>query len=160
MRISILAIGQAKSAPEQALCDDYLRRLKHQGRGIGLTDSTCKLLPEAKRGSARQRKSDESDRLSAQVPVRAMRIVLSERGKQLTSEAFAEHIRRMLEQGESDLCFLIGGADGHAEELERDAGLLLSLGAMTWPHRLVRVMLLEQIYRAVTIIANHPYHRA
>ena len=160
MRISILAVGHTKAAPEQTLCDDYLRRLQHQGRGIGITDAICKTLPEAKRGSAAQRKTDESDRLIAQVPVKARRIVLSERGKQLSSEAFADHIRRMLEEGAGELCFLIGGPDGHAETLERDADLLLSLGAMTWPHRLVRAMLLEQIYRAVTIIANHPYHRA
>ena len=160
MRLSILAIGQSKPAPEQTLCDDYLRRLQHQGRGIGITDAACKTLPEAKRGTAAQRKSDESDRLAAQVPAKARRIVLSERGKQLASEAFADHISRMMEEGAGDLCFLIGGPDGHAETLERDADLLLSLGAMTWPHRLVRVMLLEQIYRAVTIIANHPYHRA
>ena len=85
---------------------------------------------------------------------------MSERGTQLTSEAFAERLRGFQEQGDSDVCFLIGGPDGHAESLERDADLLLSLGTMTWPHRLARVMVLEQIYRAVTIIANHPYHRA
>lgn len=160
MRISILAIGQSKPSPEQTLCDDYLRRLQHQGRGVGITDAVCKTLPEAKRGSAAQRKSDESDRLAAQVPTKAKRIVLSERGRQLASKAFADHISRMLDDGTGDLCFLIGGPDGHADGLEREADLLLSLGAMTWPHRLVRAMLLEQIYRAVTIIANHPYHRA
>ena len=69
-------------------------------------------------------------------------------------------VKRHLDQGTGSIAFLIGGPDGHAPEMRQDAGLLLSLGPMTWPHRLARVMLAEQIYRAVTILVKHPYHRA
>lgn len=93
------------------------------------------------------------------LPPKASLIALDERGSQLTSGGFADLIRRHLERGTSDLAFLIGGPDGLAEALCKDAALVLSFGSMTWPHRLCRVMLAEQIYRAVTILVNHPYHR-
>ena len=78
----------------------------------------------------------------------------------MTSEAFSRLLQRHLDQGTQDLAFLIGGPDGHSAATRKNAGQLISLGEMTWPHRLVRVMLLEQIYRAVTIMVNHPYHRS
>lgn len=86
--------------------------------------------------------------------------MLDERGKALASEAFADLLRRHLDGGTADMGFLIGGPDGHAPEIRTTAGLLMSFGPMTWPHRLVRVMLFEQLYRALTIILGHPYHRA
>jgi 23S rRNA (pseudouridine1915-N3)-methyltransferase len=85
--------------------------------------------------------------------------VLDERGKVLSSAGFADLLKRHLDGGTSDLAFLIGGPDGHAQSIRDSAGLLLSFGAMTWPHRLARVMLAEQIYRAVMILRDHPYHR-
>lgn len=97
--------------------------------------------------------------IAAALPPRCFTVVLDERGRTLASEAFAELLRRHLDDGTGDMAFLIGGPDGHAPDIRENAGLLLSFGAMTWPHRLVRVMLFEQIYRAVTIIAGHPYHR-
>jgi 23S rRNA (pseudouridine1915-N3)-methyltransferase len=85
--------------------------------------------------------------------------VLDERGKALSSAQFADFLKGHAERGTGDLAFLIGGPDGHAQSAREQAQLVLSLGTMTWPHRLVRVMLAEQIYRAVTILVNHPYHR-
>ncbi len=93
------------------------------------------------------------------VPPRAFTIVLDEGGKPLSSETFARLLRHHIDAGTQDLAVLIGGPDGHAPATRDKAGLLLSFGPMTWPHRLVRVMLCEQIYRAVTIMVNHPYHR-
>jgi 23S rRNA (pseudouridine1915-N3)-methyltransferase len=87
-------------------------------------------------------------------------ISLDERGTELTSTAFAAELRRFIDRGAAELAFLIGGPDGHADEIKKHAALQLSLGKMTWPHRLVRPMLAEQIYRSVTILLNHPYHRA
>jgi 23S rRNA (pseudouridine1915-N3)-methyltransferase len=115
--------------------------------------------PESRRASADERKSEESAGLVRLLPPKASVIVLDQRGSQLTSSGFADLIRRHLERGTSDLAFLIGGPDGLAQVLCDEAGLVLSFGLMTWPHRLCRVMLAEQVYRAVTILVNHPYHR-
>ena len=104
--------------------------------------------------------AEEARLIEEAVPERAMRVVLDERGKALTSAEFARLIDRCREGGTPDMAFLIGGPDGHAPEIRSGAGQLLCFGPMTWPHRLVRVMLLEQIYRALTIISGHPYHRA
>jgi 23S rRNA (pseudouridine1915-N3)-methyltransferase len=97
--------------------------------------------------------------LTEDLPRDAVTIVLDERGKSISSEDFARRLARLRDEGASDVAFLIGGPDGHGEELRKKAVLLLSFGSMTWPHRLVRVMLAEQIYRAVTILVKHPYHR-
>jgi 23S rRNA (pseudouridine1915-N3)-methyltransferase len=103
--------------------------------------------------------AEEARLVSAAVPAKGFSVVLDERGKALASHAFADLLRRHLDGGTPDIAFLIGGPDGHAPGIRENAGLLLSFGPMTWPHRLVRVMLLEQLYRALTIIAGHPYHR-
>jgi 23S rRNA (pseudouridine1915-N3)-methyltransferase len=97
--------------------------------------------------------------LLARVPDRAVVIALDERGTALTSAAFAQKITKWRDSGASGLAFLIGGADGHPDSLRQRADFLLSLGPMTWPHLLVRGMLLEQLYRAQQILAGHPYHR-
>ena len=103
--------------------------------------------------------SDEAKLLSGALAPKAFTVVLDERGKPMASEAFAAVLQRHLDSGTQDLSFLIGGPDGHAADTRDRAGLLLGFGPMTWPHRLVRVMLFEQIYRAVTIMTGHPYHR-
>lgn len=159
MRISVFAIGQAKSGPEAELRDDYWTRIERLGRTIGITAARLEAFPESKRRTTAERKAEEAKRLLDATGVRATTVVLSERGRQMPSRKFAERLRREMETGSSDLCFLIGGPDGHDEATEKAAGLLLSLGDMTWPHRLVQAMLCEQIYRAVSILANHPYHR-
>lgn len=160
MRISILAVGQEKAAPETTLCDEYLRRIKRQGGAVGVTAVRSEYFAESRRATNTERKSQESERLAGAVKAGSRIVALSERGKQHTSEDFAAFIRRTLDDGVADASFLIGGPDGHDPALEQRADLLLSLGRMTWPHRLARVMLVEQIYRAVTILTNHPYHRA
>ena len=97
--------------------------------------------------------------IASALPQRGFAVVLDERGKAMASEAFAQLLRRHLDDATPEVSFVIGGPDGHAAETRSEAGLLLSFGAMTWPHRLVRVMLFEQIYRAMTILQAHPYHR-
>jgi 23S rRNA (pseudouridine1915-N3)-methyltransferase len=159
MKLHILAIGRLKAGPELALLDDYTRRARGLGRTCGLTAIEARDFSESKLPDASGRMAAEAELLAGATPVPSFRIVLDERGKAVSSDDFAVMFRRQLEQGTGSLAFLIGGPDGHAPETRRQAGLLLSFGPMTWPHRLARVMLAEQIYRAVTILVKHPYHR-
>jgi 23S rRNA (pseudouridine1915-N3)-methyltransferase len=94
------------------------------------------------------------------VPAGAALVALDRRGKVLDSQGFADRLARWRDNSVSDVAFLIGGADGHTETLLKEAELVLSFGAMTWPHLLARAMLAEQIYRAQQLLAGHPYHRA
>lgn len=106
-----------------------------------------------------ERKAREAELLLAAVPPGALVVALDERGKSLTSTAFATQIGRWRDDGAADLAFLIGGADGHGDAVRERAALLLSLGALTWPHMLVRAMLAEQLWRGFSILSGHPYHR-
>jgi 23S rRNA (pseudouridine1915-N3)-methyltransferase len=159
MRLQVLAIGKLKAGPEKTLSLDYQTRLEGLGRKAGITKLTVADFAESQGQTAGQRQAEEARLLAGALAPRAFTLVLDEKGKTFTSEGFSQFLRRHLDQGTQDLAFLIGGPDGHSAETRKDAGLLVSLSAMTWPHRLVRLMLLEQIYRAVTIMVNHPYHR-
>lgn len=159
MRISILAVGQDKAGPETELAGDYAGRIERTGRSVGITAVRSDTFAESRHKTSPERKRQESERLTEALDPRSKVVVLSERGRQFSSAEFASFLGRHLDDGTPELSFLIGGADGHAEELEQRADHRIALGAMTWPHRLVRVMICEQIYRAVTILTNHPYHR-
>jgi 23S rRNA (pseudouridine1915-N3)-methyltransferase len=160
MKLHVLAIGRLKAGPELALFDDYLKRARGLGRSCGVTGIGSRDFAEAKLPDARARMAAEAALLSGATPDSSFRVALDERGKPLSSDDFAHLLRRHLDQGTVSLAFLIGGPDGHAPETRQKADLLLSFGPMTWPHRLARLMLAEQIYRAVTILVKHPYHRA
>lgn len=147
----MLAVGKLKAGPEKLLADEYLARAEGLGRKAGISKITVADIGESL-GAA------EESRFFA--GAKGFTIVLDERGKSLTSPAFAEVLRKHLDGATPEVSFLIGGPDGHAATMREKAGLVLSMGAMTWPHRLARVLLFEQIYRAVTILVNHPYHRA
>jgi 23S rRNA (pseudouridine1915-N3)-methyltransferase len=155
LRLQVLAIGKLKAGPEKTIANEYQLRLVGLGRKAGITRFTVSDFAESQAQMATQRMEDESKLLATH----ASTIVLDKRGKALSSEDFARLLQRHLDQGTQDLAFLIGGPDGHAPQTRQNAGQLLSFGPMTWPHRLVRVMLFEQIYRAVTILVKHPYHR-
>lgn len=159
MRLSLYAVGRQKRGPEQELFDAYIKRAIAQGRSLGITGIGLKELSESAAQTVALRKADEAERLLALIPPRAMVIALDEHGENPGSVAFAEHCRSWLSSGVGDAAFLIGGPDGHGEAVLARAQLKLSLGRMTWPHGLARVMLAEQIYRSVTILLNHPYHR-
>ncbi len=160
MRLQVLAIGRLKTGLEKTLNQDYQTRLEGLGRKAGITRLKVADFAESKGQTASQRQDEEARILTAALNPKAFTLVLDERGKSMTSEAFSKLLQHHLDQGTQDLAFLIGGPDGHSAATRKNAGQLLSLGEMTWPHRLVRVMLLEQIYRAVTIMVNHPYHRS
>jgi 23S rRNA (pseudouridine1915-N3)-methyltransferase len=155
----VIATGRLKPGPEKTLAGDYLTRAGGLGRKYGITRIGITELAESQASSATARMAEEARLVAAALPAKAFSVVLDERGKALSSEAFADLLQRHLDGGTADMAFLIGGPDGHAHAIREEAGLLLSFGPMTWPHRLVRIMLFEQIYRAVTIIAGHPYHR-
>ena len=149
MKIIIAASGKLKNSPEFELFDYYKTRTRFN---VSLKEV------EAKKGEAKKVQEEESKLLLAATEGTA-RIVLDERGKELGSEDLALLLRKYFDSGRT-VSFLIGGADGHTEELKSKAEVLLSFGKATWPHMLVRAMLAEQIYRAYTIINNHPYHRS
>jgi 23S rRNA (pseudouridine1915-N3)-methyltransferase len=151
MRIWLLAVGRLKAGPEQTLARHYAGRIAWP--------IETREVEEKRRLSAAELREREGALLLAALPEGATAVALDARGKSLTSEAFAAQIGRWREAGVAHLAFLIGGADGLAETVRRKAELVLSLGPMTWPHLLVRGMLLEQLYRAQQILAGHPYHR-
>jgi len=151
MRIWLLAVGRLKAGPEQALVRQYAGRITWP--------IETREVEEKRRLSAMEMREREGTLLLSALPERATAVALDARGKSLTSEAFAAQITRWRADGVADLAFLIGGADGLADTVRSRAGLVLSLGPMTWPHLLVRGMLLEQLYRAQQILAGHPYHR-
>ena len=160
MRISIAAIGRLKTGPEKLMADDYQKRIEVLGRKAGITALKIGEWAESQLPTAKQRMDEEAQILSAACPQTATTIVLDERGRSHSSEEFATRIRKYADSGVNDLVFMIGGPDGHAPQTREKAAELLAFGPMVWPHRLVRIMLLEQIYRSVTIMVNHPYHRS
>ena len=160
MRLAIAAIGKLKAGPEKLLAEDYATRIPALGKKVGITALKIKDWSESQRADATQRISEEAVQLWSAVPAGSFVIALDEKGKSPTSANFAASLAKRAYQGQADLIFLLGGPDGHAAETRVRANELLALGPMTWPHRLARVMLLEQIYRSVTILVNHPYHRA
>lgn len=160
MRIEVHAVGRLKSGPERELADRYFDRLAKAGSAIGLEFSGVHETVESRARSVDDRRRDEGARLSERMVSGSALFLLDERGRNLSSEAFAERIGALRDAGRKSLLLAIGGPDGHDPSLAASADLVLSFGAMTWPHQIVRVMLAEQLYRAATILAGHPYHRA
>ena len=158
MRIIIAAIGRLKAGPERELFDRFVERATAAGRRLGLS-LVIREFPESRAATAALRQDQEAAALLQAFPARAVLVALDEKGRALTSAGFAERLAKWRDSGVEDLVFALGGADGHGAALAGRAGLTLAFGTMTWPHQLARVMLAEQIYRAVTILANHPYHR-
>jgi 23S rRNA (pseudouridine1915-N3)-methyltransferase len=156
VKITIAAVGRLKPGPEQMLLDDYLARAGSAGRALALGPFSVTEVDERK---VRDRAA-QSARLIAAIPPGAAAIALDERGQTLSSPDFAKLLAGLRDRGVGEATFLIGGADGHDQALREGADRLLSLGPMVWPHMLVRVMLAEQLYRAVSILAGGPYHRA
>jgi 23S rRNA (pseudouridine1915-N3)-methyltransferase len=154
MRILIGAVGRWKAGPTRDLFEDYRQRLTWPVELKEVEEKRA--LPEA------QLKAREAELLLAALDEskgkRAV-VVLDERGKPLGSRDFAARLQRFENDGAGEIAFLIGGADGHGEAVLDRADLKLSLGAMTWPHMMVRAMLAEQLYRAQAILSGHPYHR-
>jgi len=160
VKIAIHAVGKLKAGPERELASRYFERLARAGPAVGLEFSGVAEDPESRAQTALERRRDEAARLRATVPADAALILLDERGQSLSSQDFALRLAGLRDNGHRTSVLAIGGADGHDASLRGEASLLLSFGAASWPHQLVRIMLAEQLYRAVTILSGHPYHRA
>ena len=160
MQIRIIAVGRLKRGPDTDLLDRYLSRARQTGRGLGFAGVDVTEVPESKAGETAARKDDEADRILKLIPDDAVLIALDERGKSMPSTAFADTVADVRDDGAKKLAFVIGGPDGLSAKVRRRADRTLSFGEMTLPHGLVRIVLAEQIYRAMTILAGHPYHRA
>jgi 23S rRNA (pseudouridine1915-N3)-methyltransferase len=159
MRLVVIAIGRLKQGPERELADRYRGRFDDIGRKLGFRSLEIHEIPESRAREAATRIAEEAAAITGFFPEKYGLIALDERGKSIDSAAFAQHLGRFRDAA-TDIIFVIGGADGLSPELRSKARLVIAFGAATWPHQMVRVMLLEQIYRAATILAGHPYHRA
>jgi len=159
MRLVVAAVGRLKQGPERDLAQRYRERIAQAGRAVGFQDIELVEIAESRAREAARRKTEESIALAQLIPDGAVKALLDERGEDLGSAGFADALRRWRDDGRPAAVFLIGGPDGVATNLRQDADLCLAFGAATWPHQLVRIMLMEQLYRAVTILAGHPYHR-
>ncbi len=147
-----------KADAEKDLAERYFDRLAKAGPAVGLEFAGVSESPESRARTAAERKREEGQRL-AEIAGGGTLVLLDERGRNLTSREIGEKMAAWRDAGERRLTIAIGGPDGHDEAMRRQAALSLSFGAQTWPHQLVRVMLAEQLYRAATILAGHPYHR-
>jgi 23S rRNA (pseudouridine1915-N3)-methyltransferase len=159
MRIIVIAVGRLKQGPERELSDAYRKRAGAIGRVLGIREIEIVEIRESRAHDAERRRVEESIAIANVIPETAAVAILDERGDNLDSATLAATIRKWREAQSSAACFVIGGADGLAQSLRDRAKLKLAFGTATWPHQLVRIMLLEQLYRAGTILAGHPYHR-
>ncbi len=159
MRVIVIAIGRLKQGPERELAETYRKRAQAIGRALGLREIEIVEIRESRAADAERRRVEESIAVANVIPERAVIVILDERGESLDSAALAALLREWRAEDPPAVCFVIGGADGLAASLRERAKLKLAFGAATWPHQLVRIMLLEQLYRAASILAGHPYHR-
>ncbi|KAA0698625.1 23S rRNA (pseudouridine(1915)-N(3))-methyltransferase RlmH [Neorhizobium sp. P12A] len=160
MRIGLFAVGRLKTGPEKDLAARYFDRFAKAGPAIGLELARMTEVTESRASSSDTRKREEAAQLQKALPEGGILVLLDERGKAFDSESFAEFLGNYRDQGKRDLTIAIGGADGLDPSLYDKADATICLGKMTWPHQLVRILIAEQLYRAVTILSGHPYHRA
>lgn len=159
MRIKLIALGRLKPGPEADLVKDYQRRFDGAAPGLGFGKLEIRELELKKRIDGPKRKALEGALVLDEIPAGAFVIALDERGKTETSKSFAGLLASKRDEGTRDLVLVIGGADGLSEDVRTRADRLLSFSPLTWPHMLVRVMASEQLYRALSILSGHPYHR-
>jgi 23S rRNA (pseudouridine1915-N3)-methyltransferase len=151
MKLLIAAVGKSKQGPERTLFETYQKRLPWALDVREIDDRKTANLPD---GQDREAKA-----LLDTLPKGAFVVALDEKGASITSPELAKHISNWTGQGYNPISFLIGGAKGHGQAVRERADFVLSIGKLTWPHMLVRAMLAEQLYRAWSINAGHPYHR-
>jgi 23S rRNA (pseudouridine1915-N3)-methyltransferase len=160
VKLTLLCVGKLKDEAERAIVSRYVERFGQIGPGLNLACAGVTELPESRAASADARKIAEAAEIRRRIPADARTIALDEKGRSLGSNEFAHLLRRWQEEGVKLAAIVIGGPDGLDRALVNDAGLCLSLGRLTLPHGLARAVLAEQLYRAATILARHPYHRA
>jgi len=160
MRMALIGVGRLKSGPERSLFERYFKRLGDQARAVGIAGVDLREVDEGRSRRLEERQAEEARAIRAAAPKGAMLTLLDERGASLSSAQWAAEIGKARDRAAPAYALAIGGPDGFDPALRAEADALVSFGAMTWPHQLVRVMASEQLYRAMTILAGHPYHRA
>lgn len=160
MRLALIAVGRLKAGPERELAERYISRLAASARAAGLTGVDVREVDESRARRGEDRRSEEAKAIRAMLPAGALAFALDERGATMTSAAFAARIGKARDAGAPAFALVIGGPDGLDAAFRQSCAGTIAFGAMTWPHQLMRVMAAEQLYRAVTILTGHPYHRA
>jgi 23S rRNA (pseudouridine1915-N3)-methyltransferase len=160
MRIIVAAVGRLKAGPETELAERFRKRAAQTGRNLGWRDVEIIEIRESRATEPDKRMLEESIALANIIPQGAAVVLMDSRGDNLDSAGIAAQLTAWRENDRPAAVFIIGGADGLSPSLADKAQLHLAFGAATWPHQMVRVMLLEQLYRASTILTGHPYHRA
>ena len=159
MRMTVVAVGRLKGGPERELAARYLERAVKSGRATGFRAIEVIEIDESRAREPERRMLEESIAIANLLPSDAALVLLDEAGEGIDSRTFAQTLGRWRDDGR-DCAFVIGGPDGLSPTLHDKATLRLALGALTWPHQIVRILLMEQLYRATTILSGHPYHRA
>lgn len=159
MRVMVAAVGRLKAGADRELAERYRDRVAKAGRAVAINDIDVVEVRESPAHEAERRVIEESIAVANIIPDGAVVVLLDRQGENVDSDAFVGRLRAWRDDSRHTVCFVIGGADGLGRALRDRADLVLAFGAATWPHQLVRIMLLEQIYRAVTILSGHPYHR-
>ncbi len=159
MKIDVIAVGRLKAGPERELVTRYAERLKGFGRSIAFDGPRLVEISESPARRDLDRKAEEAQAITAQIPDTHRLVLFDERGASLDSAGFARILGEWRDSGAAGVSFVIGGADGLDSSLREKATLVLGFGKMTMPHQIVRALVLEQLYRAATILAGHPYHR-
>jgi 23S rRNA (pseudouridine1915-N3)-methyltransferase len=159
MRIALICVGRLKAGPERELFARYFKLLTETARGIGIVGVDLCEVAESRARRPEDRREQEGGAIIGAVPSGAVLVALDERGDSPTSEGWAAHIARVRDAAQPAYAVVIGGPGGLAPSLRARASRVIGFGAMTWPHQLVRIMASEQLYRAVSILSGHPYHR-
>jgi len=160
VRLLLIGVGRLKAGPERELFDRYFKRLADLARTTGFSGVDLREIEEGRARRPEDRQSEEARSILAALPKGAKLALLDERGAALSSAQWASEIGKARDGGAPAYALVVGGPDGLDPALREKADRVLSFGAMTWPHQLARVMAAEQLYRSVSILAGHPYHRA
>jgi 23S rRNA (pseudouridine1915-N3)-methyltransferase len=160
LRLTVIAVGRMKAGPERELWDRYAKRLAGLASSLGIAHMEWREVDEGRARGAEERRAEEARAILAAAPKGGWLAALDERGAALTSAQWAAEIGKARYGAAASYAVVIGGPDGLDPSVRAAARTIISFGAMTWPHQLVRVMAGEQLYRALSILAGHPYHRA
>jgi 23S rRNA (pseudouridine1915-N3)-methyltransferase len=158
VKILLLAVGRLKDGPERELVARYVERARAAGRPLGFNDVETAELAESRAARPADRKAEEAAQLRGRCQGMAI-LALDERGAPASSEQFAASLARRRDDGARALALVIGGADGLDRSFVAEAQDTIAFGRMTLPHQIVRILAAEQVYRAMTILSGHPYHR-
>ena len=158
MKLKVISIGQLKNNPILEIQRDYESRILNLSKSVGIKSLEIKELPISKKSSIKERQKEEAKIISQHIKQDNLNVFLDGKGENINSVDISQIISKSSFDGK-DLVFFIGGPDGFDEKIIKVANKTVSFGRVTWPHKLIRIMLLEQLYRGITILNNHPYHR-